>query len=259
MFKRLKILIHHGKQYIPDIRNVKLKPPYRGRPVISKTKGNETDLVKMCPLKAISANPLSLDMGKCSFCGECALAYPKKIKFTQDYRLASNKRENLIIRAGEDEPIRIQPDLARTEIQKIMGRSLKLRQISAGGDNSAELELGAASNPNFDMGRYGIEFVASPRHADGIVITGPISENIAEAVRICYEAISDPKIVILCGVDALSGGLFHESSAIDRGFLKNIKVDLYVPGNPPHPLTFVNGVMDLLGIFSYSKFSPYLL
>ena len=100
------------------------------------------------------------------------------------------------------------------------------------------------------MGRYGIEFVASPRHADGIVITGPISKNMAEPLQITYDATPSPKIIILAGTDAISGGIFEGSPAIDRKFIEENHIDLYVPGNPVHPLTFINGVMDLLGIKS---------
>jgi Ni,Fe-hydrogenase III small subunit len=127
-------------------------------------------------------------------------------------------------------------------------KALKLRQVSAGGDNSCEMELAACGNVNFDMGRFGIEFVASPRHADGIVITGPVSENMAEALQICYDAIPDPKIVILAGTEAISGGIFEGSPALNREFIRKYPIDLYVPGNPIHPLTFINGVMDLLGL-----------
>jgi Ni,Fe-hydrogenase III small subunit len=98
------------------------------------------------------------------------------------------------------------------------------------------------------MGRYGIEFVASPRHADGIVITGPICQNMAEPLEITYKAVPSPKIIILAGTDAISGGIFEESPAIDRSFIEQNHIDLYVPGNPVHPLTFINGVMDLIGI-----------
>lgn len=248
MLRTLKILFHHGREFIPDLKKVKLPPPFRGRPVISKEKGDEKSLVDLCPVDAISQKPFRMDLGKCAFCGECAFACPKKIQFTQDYRLATNDRDRLVIIEGENKPIEIKPSKVRKEIRNVMGRSLKLRQISAGGDNSAEFELNAAGNANFDMGRYGIEFVASPRHADGIVITGPISRNMAKAIRICYDAVPEPKIVILCGTDAISGGIFAESEALDRSFLDSIKIDLYVPGNPPHPLTFVTGVMDLLGI-----------
>ena len=95
------------------------------------------------------------------------------------------------------------------------------------------------------MGRFGIEFTASPRHADGIVVTGPISENMAEPLRIAWEAIPEPKIFVLCGVDAISGGIFADSPAINRNFLKDVQVDLFIPGNPSHPLTIINGLLDL--------------
>jgi Ni,Fe-hydrogenase III small subunit len=98
----------------------------------------------------------------------------------------------------------------------------------------------------FDISRFGIDFVASPRHADGIVITGPITENMAEPLERCYSAIPDPKIIILAGTDAISGGIFAGSPALNREFLLKHKVDLYIPGNPVHPLTFINGVLDLL-------------
>ena len=140
----------------------------------------------------------------------------------------------------------IDPEYCRKEIIRIYGRALKLRQVSAGGDNSAEMELNASMNVNFDFGRYGIDFVASPRHADGIVITGPISSNMAIPLELCYNAIAEPKIIILSGTDAISGGLFADSPAVDRSFLTRHKVDLYVPGNPPHPLTFIDGVMQML-------------
>jgi Ni,Fe-hydrogenase III small subunit len=138
--------------------------------------------------------------------------------------------------------------LVRKDIRRLFGSSLKLRQVSAAGDNSTELELNASGNVNFDMGRYGIEFVASPRHADGIVITGPVSRNMAEPLQITYDATPSPKIIILAGTDAISGGIFEGSPAIDRKFIENNHIDLYVPGNPVHPLTFINGVLDLLGI-----------
>jgi Ni,Fe-hydrogenase III small subunit len=193
------------------------------------------------------ASPFSLDLGKCEFCGECAFELPGRITFTNDHKLASNLRENLILKPGMSEPIRLVREKVRKEITSYFRHALKLRQVSAGGDNAAEMELNACGNVNFDMGRYGIEFVASPRHADGIVITGPVTSNMAEALRICYEAIPDPKVVILAGTAAISGGMYHDSPAIDRSFLETIRVDLFVPGNPPHPLTFISGILDLTG------------
>lgn len=133
----------------------------------------------------------------------------------------------------------------RREVHRLLGRSLKLRQVSAAGDNSAEWELNAANNVQFDMSRFGIEFVASPRHADGVVITGPISENMAEPLQICYEAVPEPKIVVLAGTDAISGGIYAGSPALNRNFTERYTPDLYIAGNPPHPLTVINGLLDL--------------
>lgn len=238
--------MHQGKQYIPDVTKAKVPGIFRGRPVISLEKVDALELAEVCPVNAILISPISIDMGKCIFCGECAFAFPQKIQFTTDYKLGTNDRSRLIVKEGENHPIELNPDLVRKEIRRIFGGSLKLRQVSAAGDNSCELELNATGNVNFDIGRFGIDFVASPRHADGIVITGPISENMAEALQICYDATPDPKIIILAGVDAISGGIFAGSKALNRSFLDKYKIDLYLPGNPVHPLTFVNGVLDLI-------------
>jgi Ni,Fe-hydrogenase III small subunit len=179
---------------------------------------------------------------------ECAFLLEGRIRFMNDYRIAASRREDLIIRPGDDKPVRLDQSAIRKDIRKLFRNSLKLRQVSAGGDNSGEMELNATGNVNFDFGRYGVEFVASPRHADGIVITGPVTENMAEALKICYEAVPEPSVIILVGTDAISGGMFSDSPAIDRSFIDSHKPDLYVPGNPAHPLTFINGVMDMLGI-----------
>jgi len=245
MYNNLKILYHQGKQFIPDVTTVKVPGIFRGRPVISSVKVDEKELLDICPMGAISINPVSIDLGKCTFCGECAMRFPEKIKFTTDYKISANDRESLVIKEGNDKPVEINPAKVRKEIQRLFGNSLKLRQVSAGGDNSCEWELGAANNVQFDMGRFGIEFVASPRHADGIVITGPITESMAEPLRICYDATPDPKIIVLVGTDAISGGIFAGSPALDRSFLDKYPVDLYIPGNPAHPLTIINGLLDL--------------
>lgn len=245
MIKNLKILLHQGKQFIPDLQNVQVPGIYRGRPVISREQVDEETLLELCPTGAISAPPVSIDLGKCTFCGECARCFPEKIRFTKDFKLAVNERKSLIITEGEERPLAVSQPLVRREVRRILGKSLKLRQVSAGGDNSAEWELNAANNVQFDMSRYGIEFVASPRHADGIVITGPVTENMAEPLLICYEAIPDPKIIVLAGTDAISGGIFEDSPALNRTFLDRVSVDLYLPGNPPHPLTIINGLYDI--------------
>ena len=246
MIENIKILIHQGKQYIPDVTKAEVPGIFRGRPIITDATVDEQALVELCPTGALSANPVCIDLGKCIFCGECAFAYPNKIKFTTDHKIATNERNILVIKEGCDKPVKLNADLIRKEISEYFSGSLKLRQVSAGGDNSCELELNACGNVNFDMGRFGIEFVASPRHADGIVITGPITENMAEPLQICYDATPDPKIIILAGTDAISGGIFADSPAVNRSFLDKYEIDLYVPGNPIHPLTFINGVLELI-------------
>jgi len=246
MLSEIKILLHQGKQYIPDVTTVEVPGIFRGRPVISNAETDIGGLVSLCPTGAISSAPVSIDLGKCVFCGECQRAFPSKISFTKDYKIASGSREGLIVREGQDTPIVINAQNVRNEISKYFGKSLKLRQVSAAGDNSCEWELNAAGNVNFDMGRFGIEFVASPRHANGIVITGPISKNMAEPLQICYDAIPHPKIIILAGTDAISGGIYAGSPALDRSFLNKYQIDLYVPGNPVHPLTFINGLLGLI-------------
>jgi Ni,Fe-hydrogenase III small subunit len=250
MLKELKILKHHGKQYISDLRKQKISPLFRGRPVISGNISNEEirSAVSVCPVRAVDESSGSIDLGRCVFCKECAFLLPEKIEFTNDYHIASNDRNSLIVKPGDNNLIKLEEQKVRHEVRDLFKGALKLRQVSAGGDNSCEMELAASGNVNFDMGRYGIEFVASPRHADGVVITGPISENMSRALEITYEAIPEPKIIILAGTDAISGGIFEGSPALDRSFLQENYIDLYVPGNPAHPLTFINGIMDLLGI-----------
>lgn len=246
MLDNIKILWHQGKQFIPNVTKAEVPGIFRGRPVISTKKVDEDVIAAICPTGAIRTAPFCIDLGKCTFCGECAIQFPDKITFTKDYKLSTNDRKRLFIYEGMDDPIVIDPEKTRKEIRKIFGQSLKLRQVSAGGDNSCEWELTASNNVQFDMSRFGIDFVASPRHADGIVITGPISENMAEPLERAYRAIPDPKIIILAGTDAISGGIFADSPAINRSFLSKYNIDLYIAGNPVHPLTFINGVLDLI-------------
>lgn len=246
MLQEIKIIHHNGKQFIHDPTSAEVPAPFRGRPEISLEKVDENMLVNCCPLNAISVKPVTINLAKCNFCGECAFRFPEKIKFTNDHKISTNKLENLVIAEGEKNKIELDQTIIDPKIKTTFGKSLKLRQVSAGGDNSCEFELNACGNANFDMGRYGIEFVASPRHADGVVVTGPISENMAEALKVTWEAIPSPKLFILCGVDAISGGIFAGSAAINRSILKDVKVDLYIPGNPPHPLTIINGLLSLI-------------
>jgi len=243
------ILLHHGKQFVPDLKNAVLTERFRGRPELCADLAAEemNFLVDLCPVQAFEKEKFCLNLGKCVFCKECHFALPDKVVFTNDYKMATNDPEKLKIFPGQKEPIGFNDALRRKEIKKLFRKSLKLRQVSAAGDNSCEMELNAAGNVNFDMGRYGIEFVASPRHSDGIVITGPVSENMARALQITWDAVPSPKICIVVGTDAISGGIFSAGNALDRRFFDLVKPDLYVPGNPAHPLTFINGVLELIG------------
>ena len=250
MMKEIRILSRHGIQYIKDLRNQPVSLLFRGKPVIDAgiTVSEIGMLHRLCPSGAVDANSGSVDLGKCVFCRECAFALPGRVKFLNDYRIAANRREDLVIKPGSVEPLRLHEGSIRPVIRKVFRNSLKLRQVSAGGDNSSEMELNASGNVNFDLGRYGIEFVASPRHADGIVITSPVSANMSCALEMTYEAVPLPKVIFLAGTDAISGGMFSGSPAVERMFTDSHHIDLYLPGNPVHPLTYINGVMDLLGI-----------
>lgn len=246
LFGKAKILRSHGWQYIPDLDAVTLTEEFRGFPILSETKekGDIERAAKLCPTGAITTAPLTLDMGKCLFCGECQRCAPRNIRFTNEHRLAATRREDLVVKAGDTAP-KFDTSVIRPEIARYFGQALQLREVSAGGDCSVEMELNATGNVNFDFGRYGVGFTASPRHADGLVLTGPISQNMAEALDICYNSIAEPKILVVCGSEAISGGLYTDSPAVDRSFLDKYHVDLWLPGAPTHPLCFIDGITRL--------------
>ncbi|MDP4172517.1 MAG: 4Fe-4S binding protein [Bacteroidota bacterium] len=247
MYKGLKIRLAQGEPVIKDINAAKLPELFRGMPKLYPEKCPEacSECIDLCPSQALLTDPLRIDLGKCTFCPICSEACPENaIEFTSEYHLSCSSREQLLFSGNT--PF-IKPKIAAEEIRKQFGHSLKLRQVSAGGCNGCEMELNALGNVNFDMGRFGIEFVASPRHADGIVITGPVSKAMSLALFDTYEAVPNPKIVIAFGACAISGGVFYDSKEIDRSFFDKFKVDLFVPGCPPHPLTFISGILDWLG------------
>lgn len=250
MFGIIKVRIMQRNQAIPDVKKAVLNPAFRGFPVIDeKCKTLDFNADKVCPSGALKNSPVSIDMGKCVFCGECARACKNaEIEISSSHHIAADSREKLGVKPGDKyADFEKTAVMARAEIKKLFGRSLKLRQVSAGGCNGCEMELNACSNVNFDMGRFGIDFVASPRHADGIVLTGPVTKNMAPALEDTYRAVPMPKIIIAAGTCAISGGIFRDSDALERSFFERHKVDLYVPGCPVHPLTFVNGVLKLMG------------
>jgi Ni,Fe-hydrogenase III small subunit/formate hydrogenlyase subunit 6/NADH:ubiquinone oxidoreductase subunit I len=263
MFDRIRLRKAHGTRYIPDIGRAKASPGLKGLPRIDGLSCDGcASCVAVCPTGAIAREPMSIDIGRCVFCSDCVRACPRhSISFSDDFHMASLGRGTLVIGknpdprssgTGNEAPGLRTPaeDLAETgkrEFHRVFGRSIRFRQVSAGGCNGCEMELNACSNVNFDMQRFGIEFVASPRHADGIVVTGPVTREMAGPLEDAFENVPEPRIVVAIGACAISGGVFAGSDSIDRSFFDRHPVDLYVPGCPPHPLTFINGVIEMIG------------
>jgi Ni,Fe-hydrogenase III small subunit/ferredoxin len=247
MLNSIAVRVSQGTQYIQDPRRA-TPVGFRGKPVIGPAACEVgcSACVSSCPTDAIILSPVRIDIGRCVLCGDCEPACPSsKLSFANDFRLASADRKALVV--SESRPD-VDPVKVSSALRKKFGRSLKLRVVSAGGCNGCELEINALANVNFDIGRYGIDIVASPRHADGLVLSGPLTRNMAEALELCWHGIPDPKFVIAVGACAISGSPFEGASGVERSFLQRFMPSLYVPGCPPHPLTIICGLLDLLGI-----------
>jgi Ni,Fe-hydrogenase III small subunit/Pyruvate/2-oxoacid:ferredoxin oxidoreductase delta subunit len=205
-----------------------------------------TNCVDACPTDAIATDGgLQIDFGRCLFCPECSNACPERaIRFSTQYQLATNNRNDLVLTEGET--LRLAGRLA-DQTQRILGRSLKLRQVSAGGCNGCEADVNVLNTVVYDLGRFGIQFVASPRHADGLLITGAVTQNMRLALEKTYQAVPDPKIVIAVGACAISGGPFRDHPEVLNGANNVLPIDLFVPGCPPHPITILDGLLRLLG------------
>ena len=247
MFELIKARLGHGYQAVKDPTTATIDPAYQGFPLILREDAADfAAAAKLCPAKAIGN--YYLDLGKCIFCGSCQRQFPQTFAFEHGHQTGATKREALLVRQGLSYPAYREQAIEVNEyIAKRCKYSFAMRNVSAGGCNACELELNACSNVNFDMGRYGIEVLASPRHADALIITGPITRNMAFALEETYRAIPEPKVLILSGACAISGGIFAESDALERSFVERFEACLYLPGCPVHPLNLISSVMRMLG------------
>lgn len=248
MFEVLKSRFIQGYRTgkYPVKEGANLPERFLGRPAIDQAKCRpfRETLCSMCPANALEVkeDQLILDMGRCTFCGKCAKV-TDGIAFSKDYALSAIKRENLFISAVDPLPENIANDLFR----KFCKRSLKIRQVSAGGCAACELDFNVLNTLAWDMGRFGIQVVASPRHADCILVTGPVTENMRLALEKTRNAMPDPSFVILCGACGISGGLYRENPETHKGGEALLKADLYIPGCPPHPAVILEGLLYLMG------------
>jgi Ni,Fe-hydrogenase III small subunit/ferredoxin len=253
---------------LPDL------PPenFLGAPVINFEKISISRLKeaeKVCPTRAITVKSdgsrliVNLSYASCIFCGRCAEAVPEAITMSHEFELATFFKERLTTSAeyvdGQLTSVNLPKreasleelgERVREEIFKTLGRSLHIRQVDAGSCNGCELEIAALQNPIFDLERFGMHFVASPRHADMLLVTGPVTRNLEIALQKTYEATPDPKVVVAVGACGCSGGIFGESYASRGGVDKIVPVDIYIPGCPPRPQALLHGLLLAMGRLS---------
>ena len=253
----------------------KLSENFRGRPVFDFKRWRDArPAANVCPTGAISLHDsntgrrVEVDYGLCVFCGLCAEATPDgAVQVTQEFELAAFERRDLVIAANYT----LRPDGSHEELSAILpqnlhsggveaigkrlrdhihstfGRSLAIREVDAGSCNGCEIEITALNNSIHDLERFGIQFVASPRHADMLLVTGPVTRNMEMALRKTYDATPDPKLVVAVGACGISGGIFGKSYASLGGVDEVIPVDVYVPGCPPRPEALLHGILVAIG------------
>jgi Ni,Fe-hydrogenase III small subunit/formate hydrogenlyase subunit 6/NADH:ubiquinone oxidoreductase subunit I len=228
-----------------------------------------------CPTGAIAIQDfagrrsVTVDYGLCIYCGQCAEADGSgAVEITREFELGVRERGDLIVNAeyllepdgrqGEltnlnkgyspgHDPLEALRHKVQHTIHDLLGRSLAIREVDAGSCNGCEIEIGALSNPIYDLERLGIHFVASPRHADMLLVTGPVTRNMELALLNTYRATPDPKIVVAVGACGISGGIFGRNYATAGGVNSVIPVDVFIPGCPPRPHALLHGILLALG------------
>jgi Ni,Fe-hydrogenase III small subunit/formate hydrogenlyase subunit 6/NADH:ubiquinone oxidoreductase subunit I len=254
----------------------KISDRFRGRPSFDFDKWKDArPAAEVCPTGAISlsdkgdSRKVAVDYGLCVFCGLCAEASSEQaVRITQEFELATSERSNLVLTAeytlnadrthrglqkvdrrlvSPEKDVESLGKKARETIQKILGRSLAIREVDAGSCNGCELEILALNNPVHDIERFGIQFVASPRHADMLLVTGPVTRNMELALLKTHRAMAEPKVVVAVGACGISGGIFGENYASLGSVDKVLPVDVYVPGCPPRPQALLHGILLAVG------------
>ncbi len=254
MIDILKMRLSQGQRTIGFPKTPPVLPDrFRGLPKLNPAKcGAEFDAcAAACPSDAIILGNNSdgkprqpkIDLGRCIFCEACQRNSGGAIEFTKEHSISARKRDDLVTDGNIFEKAKALND----SIRRIFKRSLKLRQVSAGGCNGCEVDINVLGTTVFDLGRFGIQIVASPRHADALLVTGPVTENMRIGLLKTYEATPAPKLVVAVGACAISGGVFRGNPQVHNGVDAFLPVDLYIPGCPPHPITILDGLLRLLG------------
>jgi Ni,Fe-hydrogenase III small subunit/NAD-dependent dihydropyrimidine dehydrogenase PreA subunit len=233
-------------------RRAEVPPPgYQGPIELVDPAGAPGELMLMCPTGAIgraSSGGLTLDRGRCIGCGECVRAAPDRFAFARRYE-TSARGASALIDDGARPPVGPKPGLPRTlgEQARALRRSIHVRHIDTGSDGSEEWEIQALWNPYYDIQRLGFFITAAPRHADILLVTGPVTRAMREPLERTWEVMPAPKALIAVGTDACSGGLSAPGPLTAGGVDAVLPPDVYVPGSPPSPIAIMHALLLATG------------